>query len=59
MLLLVIIILDDGVIWDASGMCVRRCYAGVQGRALPDIPEPEGVIFLDNLAVDVWEEEQA
>lgn len=58
-LLIVLIVLDDGVVGDASLLCIRRRLASVQSRALPDIPKSEGVIFLDDLGVDVWDEEQA
>lgn len=57
-LLVITSVLNNGVVWHASLRCIGWCFTEEEGRTSPDIPKLESIILLQDLAVDVWDEEE-
>lgn len=53
------VMLDDIVVWNTGLGGISRRLSGEERGSLPDVGDLEGVILLDDLAEDIWDEEQA
>ena len=56
--LLLVVVLNDVVVWYTSLSGVGRSLTSEEGRSLPEVGDLEGVVLLDDLAEDVGDEEE-
>lgn len=49
--------LDDSVVWNDGGLGDSRGWPGPERRSHEDVPPSERIVFLDDLGVQEWDEE--
>lgn len=54
-----LVVLDDGIVWNLGDFSIGWSWAAEQERTVDDHPWLEGIILLDDLGVEVWDEEDS